>query len=437
MRGSSRARAQIQAAGRGLAARANGSLHFVMRSLRAPLLFLLTALAALAQTNLPILIHHNFEGGSLGKVEKLGDTQFRLHVAGQHDERGRNRQASWYFFRMDRVAGRDLTLTLTDFVGEYNDKPGACPMYAETIPVFSYDGRTWTHFPAMEWDDQLKEATLKFRPESNTVWIAHVPPYTHSDLLKLLAELDHSPHARLEVIGKTVQQRDLHLVTVTDFSVPDDAKKTVWLQARQHAWEAGTSYVMEGALRFVTSDDPRAAELRRQTVFKFTPMMHPDGCANGWVRFNANGFDVNRHWDVVDLRDKEKLRLMPEIWYVKRALFAYLDSGRRIDLMINMHNTEVTEFIDTFADDDASQAMMQRLFTNLVEKTSFDPSRKLGIQKNPPNTTNSLYTERKVPVLLMEQRTGRSRKLGRQPTVADRLQFGRDLITVMAETVRE
>ena len=401
-------------------------------------LFVLLASAALAQNNLPpLLLNKNFEGGSLGKVEKLGDAEFRLHVEGQYDERGRNRQASWHFFRMDNVAGRDLTLALTDFVGEYNDKPGACPMYAETIPVFSYDGKTWTHFPAMGWDSTNKEATLKFHAASNTLWIAHIPPYTHGDLLRLLADVDHSPYARIEVIGKTVQGRDLHLVTVTDFSVPDEAKKTVWLQARQHAWEAGTSYVMEGALRFVTSDDPRAAELRRKVVFKFTPMMHPDGCANGWVRFNANGFDVNRHWDKVDLRDKEKLRLMPEIWYVKRAIFAQVDSGRRIDLMINLHNTEVTEYVDTFADDDASQAMMQRLYTNLVAKTSFDPSRKLGIGKNPSNTTNSLYTERKVPVLLMEQRTGPSKKLGRQPTVADRLQFGRELITVMAETVLE
>jgi hypothetical protein len=386
---------------------------------------------------MPILINKNFEGGSLGTVEKLGDTEFRLHVEGQYDERGRNRQASWHFFRMENVAGRDLTLTLTDFVGEYNDKPGACPMHADTIPVFSYDSKTWTHFPAMDWDNTNKEATLKIHAESNTLWIAHIPPYTHGDLLRLLAELNHSPHARIEVIGKTVQGRDLHLVTVTDLSVPDDAKKIVWLQARQHAWESGTSHVMEGALRFVTSDDPRAAGLRRKVVFKFTPMMHPDGCANGWVRFNANGFDVNRHWDEVDLRDKEKLRLMPEIWYVKRAIFAQVDSGRRIDLMINLHNTEVAEYMESLADDEALQSMMRRLFTNLETKTSFDPSRKLGFSKGPSNSTTSLYAEHKVPVLLMEQRTGRSKKLGRQLTIADRLQFGRDLIAVMAETVLE
>ena len=61
--------------------------------------------------------------------------------------------------------------------------------------------------------------------------------------------MKQSPHARIEVIGKSVQGRDLFLITVTDFARPDAEKKTIWLQARQHAWEGGTSYVAEGALR--------------------------------------------------------------------------------------------------------------------------------------------------------------------------------------------
>jgi hypothetical protein len=33
--------------------------------------------------------------------------------------------ANWYYFRTDGVRGRDITVILTDVVGEYNDKPGA------------------------------------------------------------------------------------------------------------------------------------------------------------------------------------------------------------------------------------------------------------------------------------------------------------------------
>jgi hypothetical protein len=380
-----------------------------------------------------ITFNKNFEGGALGKIEAAGATEFRCHVEGQSDERGRNRQANWYYFRMDGVRGRKVTLTLTDFVGEYNDKPGSCPMNADTIPVFSYDNERWEHFPAMGWDDQRKEATLQVEGEHDRIWIAHVPPYTHARLLRLLEELDRLPAARVEVIGKTVQQRDLHLVTVANFEKP--GKKTVWLQARQHAWETGTSYVMEGALRFITSDDPQARALRDKVVFKFTPVMDPDGCASGKVRFNANGYDVNRHWDEVDLWGKEFLQRMPEIWYVKKAIFACMDSDHTIDLMLNMHNTETAEYIDTQADDESTQKMMQRFFDMLVAKTSFDPSRKLRFNDAPGNTTNCLWKERRVPVLLMEQRIGSSSKLGRRPTVQDRLAFGRELIAVMAETV--
>lgn len=394
------------------------------------------ATAANAQTP-PITFNKAFEGSSLGKVEKLGDAAFRCSVEGQHDERGRNRQANWYFFRLDQVGGREITLTLCDFVGEYNDQPGACPMSAELRPVFSNDGERWEHFENMEWDDTKKEATLKFRPEGDTIWIAHVPPYTHTRLVRLLEELNRLPWVRVEVIGRTVQGRDLHLATVTNFEQPDRGKKVVWLQARQHAWETGTSFVMEGALRFVTSENPAARRLRDQVIFKFTPMMDPDGAVAGKVRFNAHGYDVNRHWDTVDLRRKEFLSLMPEIWYVKKAILAWVDSGSGIDLMINLHNTETSEYLDTMVDDPAFEKMLGRLVENLNGKTTFDPSRPLERRTRPADTTNSLWKEKRVPVLLMEQRIGPGKKLMRRPVVEDRLQFGSQLIMWMAQTVLE
>lgn len=407
-----------------------------MSSARILAALLLSVVGLAAQELPPVTFNKAFEGASLGKIEKLGDAEFRLHVEGQYDERGRNRQTTWFYFRMDHTGGRELTLTFTDWVGEYNDRPGACPMGPTLRPVFSYDGETWEHFRDLEWNAEKKESTLKFMPARDTVWLAHIPPYPHARMLKLLGELDRLPHTRSEVIGKTALRRDLHLVTVTDFARPDEGKKVVWLQARQHAWEAGTSFVMEGALRFITSDEPAARALREKVMFKFTPMMDPDGCVLGKVRFNAHGWDVNRHWDKVDLRDPRWLRLMPEIWYVKKAILA-AHAERPIDLMVNMHNTETAEYLDTMVDDEPGQAKFQRLFTKLVAETSFDPSRKLGIITAPGNTTNVLWKERRVPVALMEQRVGPSAKLGRLPTTADRLAFGRQLLVQMAATVLE
>lgn len=386
----------------------------------------------------PITFNTNFEGGSIGRIEKLSPTRFRCHVEGQHDERGRNRQASWYYFRMDHVRGREITITLTDFIGEYNDKPGAVPAGPDILPVFSEDGRTWRHFPSGQWDDAKKEMTLTFRPEADTVWLAHVPPYTPSDLEHLLADVSRHPHAVVEVIGKTARGRDIRMVTVTDPEVPDEGKKSFWLQARQHAWEAGTSHVMEGALRFLTSDAPEARELRKASVFRFTPMVDVDGCHAGKVRFNANGYDVNRHWDAVDLRRGEFLRKMPEIWYTKKAIVAAAAArgGRGIDLLVNMHNTETAEYLETHAQDPEGVAAVTRLYERLVADTRFDPSRKLGTRKDATSTTNALSRQHGVPVVLMELRISTSRKLGRRPTVQDRLEFGRELVGAMAQAVR-
>ncbi|HEY7116317.1 MAG TPA: M14-type cytosolic carboxypeptidase [Tepidisphaeraceae bacterium] len=383
----------------------------------------------------PITFNKNFEDASLGRIEALGPNEFRCHVEGQCDQRGHNRQASWYFFRVDAAAGRDLTLTLTDFVGEYNDKPGAVPMAKGILPVYSDDGVHWRHFDssAVTWDDQKKEATLRLRPAGDSIWIAHVAPYTASDLSRLLTELDRSPYARVEVIGRTAQGRDLHMVTVTDFATPDAGKKVLWLQARQHAWEAGTSYVMDGALRFITSGDPRAADLRRRAVFRFTPMVDVDGCATGKVRFNANGYDVNRHWAAVDLRDKAWLARSPEVWYAKRAI----TTAGPIDLMVNLHNTETNEYLDTRADDPAVVKVMNRFYDLLVQHSTFDPARKLEPHKTAVDDTNMLYDQYRIPVMLMEQRIAAGKKLGHCPTVEDRRQFGRDLIINMAASVLE
>jgi hypothetical protein len=411
------------------------SLHRQIAPLFAWTALLAGAAAAAEAEPAPIRFNTNFEGGSLGTIEPLGAATFRCHVKGQQDERGRNRQANWYFFRIDGVRNRALTLILTDFLGEYNGRPGACPMGPDILPVASDDGEHWQAIADMSWDDRGKEATLRLRPARDAVWIAHQVPYTPRRLTRLLEQVDPCGDARIEVIGQSAQGRNLHLVTVTAAVVDDRDKPTVWLQARQHAWESGTSYVMEGALRFVTSDDPAARALRRRVVFVFTPMVDPDGCAHGQVRFNANGYDVNRHWDEVDLRQKRYLSQMPEIWYHKKAICTRVDSGRKIDLLINLHNTETAEYLATMARDPAARALVSKLSDRLVQETTFRPSHGPVLGSDRDGSANVLNAEKGILILLLEQRVAKNPRTGRPPTAADRLQFGAQLIRIMAETV--
>lgn len=388
----------------------------------------------------PITFNTAFESASLGPIEQVGETEYRLHLKGQQDARGRNRQATWFYFRMDNVAGRALTLRLTSMKGEYNERPSSGPGGAWYRPVFSEDGRTWQHFSEAAYDAAKDELTLQFTPRKDTVWLAHTPPYSYTRLQQLLEEIRPSPHARMEVIGTSVLGRPLHRVTVTNWARPDAAKKVIWMQARQHAWETGTSFLLEGALRFVLSEDPVAVRLRDENVICFVPMINPDSVARGDVRFNANGYDPNRQWNLVDLRDPVWLERNPELWFVKQALLAQ-HARQPIAFALNLHNTEMNEYLETNVDAEPEQSRLHRFFDLAVARTTFDPSRpKLTVTPITPATvfftTNSIWREARIPMMLLEQRTGPSRKLGHIATTEERVQLGRDLIALMAEVVR-
>jgi hypothetical protein len=387
-----------------------------------------------AVTSAPITFNTNFESGSLGKIEQVGPGHYVCALRGEQNAQGRNRQASWYYFRMDGVRDRAVTIELADLLGEYNFRPGTHAVTKDTRPLFSYDNQTWRHFGALGWDERTSRAIIRFKPERDRVWIAHIQPYTTRDLARLLESVSDSPHLRTEVIGKSAQGRDLLLVTATNFAVPDEKKKVAWLLARQHSWETGGSFVSEGAIRFILSDDPEARRLRDRCIFKFVPMVDPDGVARGGVRFNANGYDVNRHWAEVDLRDPEHLERMPEIWYVKKAIVNFARAEKPIDLLLYLHNEESNDWISDGPVEDARfRETVRRLYDHLVKETTFDSTRPpRGEWDALSGTSEALYNAARVPAVIMEQKVALNRKLGRYPTADDRVAFGRDLLRCMA-----
>jgi hypothetical protein len=268
------------------------------------------------------------------------------------------------------------------------------------------------------------------------MWISHVAPYTNHHLENLLQRFHSHPHLQTATVGKTVGNRDMLLLTVTNPKVPDQKKKVVWLMARQHSWEAGTSWVAEGALRFLLSSDPQAARIRDDFVFKIFPLADPDGVARGGVRFNANGYDLNRNWDTVDPR------LMPEIAAQRRAILDWVDSGRRVDLFLTLHNTESEDYIagPLSSGGPAVREFAERFSKLLNEMTAFHSpkgSRDSG-QNNTPAmkgrmmVNQALFYERRIPAFLMELMVERSPKLRRPPTLEDRLEFGATLVKILS-----
>ena len=127
---------------------------------------------------------------------------------------------------------------------------------------------------------------------------------------------------------------------------------------------------------------------------------------------------------------------MPEIWYVKKAIASHVDSGRKIHLMLNLHNTETGEYLSTRAADEASRGIVGKLSDRLVRETSFRPSHGPVLANAADSAANVLYDQKGILILLMEQRIAKDPKTGRPTTADDRLHFGEQLIAIMAETVR-
>jgi hypothetical protein len=376
----------------------------------------------------------DFEGGSVARIEKTGPAHFRIGVKGETDQQGRNRQASWYYFRVDGAPRTELTFDMVDLPGEYNFKPNRGAITGDTPPVISYDRTTWSHAENVEYELNEARLRVRVRPAASTFWIAHTPPYTNVSLASLRKDAGRHRHFNERVLAKTPGGRDLLLWTITDPSRPAAGKKVVWLMFRQHAWESGTSWVGDSVVRTLLADD----RLRERFIWKIFPMCDPDGVARGGVRFNGKGYDLNRNWDAVDAR------LTPEIAAEHAAIADWIRAGNRIDLFLSLHNTETSEYLEG-APGDIARTLGERFFTALAQRTSFEPSRPFFTasttttegMKGRMTVVQGLWRDFQTPAFLMEQRIAKSPKRGRFPGIPDRLAFGRELPMAIAAALEQ
>ena len=388
---------------------------------------LLWAAGALLSIALPLAgaagIQWNFEGGSLERVERAAPDHFRVFVKGQTDQDHRNRQASWYYFRVDGATqGALLTIDVLGLPGEYNYQPNRGAITQDTPPLISYDGIHWQHIRDDEYDSAIPRLQLHIYPQHSRFWVAHTPPYTLAHLEQLRKAVLRHPGAGEQAIGKSVEGRDLLLWTIGKA----DAKTTVWLMFRQHAWESGSSWAGDGAVRALLADPTLLAGVR----WKIFPMADPDGVAHGGVRFNRNGYDLNRNWDVSDAR------LMPEIFAQRKAIADWRSAGNSIDLFFTLHNTETAEYLEGPAG-----PLAERFFATLKRQTTFDPTRPLSVvapnrERGRANVVQALGPGDGIPAFLMEQRIAQNNRLEHRPGIDDRTAFGGQLVRAIHSTLR-
>jgi murein tripeptide amidase MpaA len=99
-------------------------------------------------------------------------------------------------------------------------------------------------------------------------------------------------------ISSRVQSRTFEVIDENEFTsetLPlNKYKKYIIVCSRVHPGETIASYIMQGFLNFISSNEPFAIELRKRIVFKVIPMTNPDGVIVGNYRTSMSGNDLNR-----------------------------------------------------------------------------------------------------------------------------------------------
>ena len=129
----------------------------------------------------------------------------------------------------------------------------------------------------------------KFNNKDDEICFAYHIPYTFSQCVNFLSTLK-APFVSHSKLCNTVSGLEVPLLTIT--SPCEGPKKTVIVASRVHPGETVSSYIMEGFLKYLISDE--ASVLRDKIVFKVIPMTNPDGVILGNYRCSLSGHDLNR-----------------------------------------------------------------------------------------------------------------------------------------------
>lgn len=273
----------------------------------------------------------DFEGGS-AVVDAIDPERRAIHVRpGGDPARG---WPCWWYLRIDGL-GKDEEATLvvrgSDRHVRNNGRDTGKPLASNwALPgraACSVDGVTWLQTDPGERTGE--QVSYRVVGHGGPLWVAWGPPFTLRQSDELLADAtNRSPAvARAFDLARSREDRPVRGLRVG----PPGTQRVpaVWIQARQHAWESGSSWVARGFVEWLVAEDPDAAWLREHAEVFVIPVMDVDRVATGDGGKEAEPHDHNRDWS--------ETPFYPEIAAAQRRLLS-LAAEDRLAVFLDLHN---------------------------------------------------------------------------------------------------
>jgi len=278
----------------------------------------------------PVLhfINTSFENGSPLQWRVDADGTVQIFLLYDYERNSPNRAAGHWHFQLQGQPGSELLLVLNNFENIYNGRLGS-PVSKKSICYSSSDGKRWKAVPVEFLEGNRLRLRVRF--DGPALYLARLEPYGLGDLERLLDEIRRKRLVEITEIGKTVQGRPLEIVRVGN----PKAAHRVLVRARAHAWEPGGSWVAQGLIRGLLSNDEVARRCLQRYCLYVVPMANKDGVGHGATRFNLLGKDLNRDWN-----QPADPFLAPENHALEEWLKGIAAQGKAPQLALDLHNDE-------------------------------------------------------------------------------------------------
>lgn len=286
---------------------------------------------------LPI-IYTNFESGSIGRVTQYNAHHFNLALRDDNeDPRLPNKWRSWWYVKVYDEKNQ---------TGEIDIDISHLGWNNLMIPFYSYDNQTWYRVdeekvkqsPECDWG--TKHCVLSFSQplQDNSVYLASFIPYTVTQLKKYLEKISQHDAVQIETLGFSSHYHlPIQQVIITN---PHSTSQTarVWIHARTHPGETPSSFMLEGLINFLLSEDPVALKLREKIIFHIIPMHNPDGVLAGNYRSNPDGINLELAWSFDKNNPSELTIDAPlENHLLNQVMQSLLTADIPVKMALNLH----------------------------------------------------------------------------------------------------